>query len=465
MKNSELNLKELLLAVLHRWKLIFVCMLLFAVLVAAATTYQQERRKSELQERYENELETYTVSLTAKQTAIRQNTEIIETTTRLIEESMLMAVDPYQKQTASMTLGIEVDVESLQLDVSGDKAASLVDYGNGTITRLASRYLIFANNVNLAELFKDILVGEHAERYLREVVIISRFMDDASKNPEGLSTTDIFTISVIDTPDLDAKAAVHLLYEYLLGKKPVLESTVSAHDLTVIDESYISTVDTALAAFQFAQHDKLAQASAQIILLRSEIDEMSANRPKQPLLWPNAVRNGVIGLVLGLVVGLMLAFFIYLTRYTLQYALQPKEKLGVAYLGGVAPAGGFFITNLKNRIAGDHLLKNEKEAIEVAGANIRLLAGDHQHILLTGQLPEADLSRAADELSEALKDTGLRVSSGANLGNDARTVSLFSQADAVILVERLQKSSIKQMQSDMELVKQNGKKLLGYLVY
>lgn len=460
MKNIELNPKELLIALLHHWKMILVLGLVFMLLVGGYSYYQQSKGIGELQNRYESEMAAYRDAITAKQSAIEQNTAIAEAANKFNEESLLMAVDPFNKKTAGMAISIEIAPTTTQLQFSGGSSVSLVNSRNDELVKLVNRYLVLAKNANLNELFKDIMVGTHPENYLREIVKVGRFKEDAT----GPVASDILTLSVIETPYLDASKALEKLRIYLEENKPALEQAIAEHELTIMDEGLVSAVDNELASFQAQERDRVANASSQVTTLQKEIAEIKVNRPTAPSLWAFAIRNGIFGLLLGLILGCVIAIARYLSTFTLQYALQAQDQLDISFLGGAAPRKGAFLTGLKNRLAGQHVLRPEAEALQVAGANIQALAGEHQKILLSGQLGDEELARVAAAISAQAGSKDLQLLSGSDLGNKARTVDLFSQADAIVLVEGLQRSRLNRMLRDRERIAQAGKTLLGYIL-
>lgn len=460
MKNIELNPKELLIALLHHWKMILALGLVFALALGGYSYYQQSKGIGELQQRYESEMAAYRNTIAAKQDGIAQNTAIAEAAAKFNEESLLMAVDPFNKKTAGMAISVEVAPTTTQLNFSGGSSVSLANSNTEQVVNLVNRYLVLAKNANLNELFKDILVGKHPENYLREIVNVGRFKEDSA----GLVANDILTLSVIDTPYLDAAKALEKLLNYLQDNKPMLQQTIAAHELTVMNEGLVTSVDNGLAGIQAEQRGRVVTASAQITTLQKEIDKMKDNRPKAPSLVTFTIRNVIFGLLLGLLLGIVLAAVRYLSTFTLQYALQAQDQLDIGFLGGVEPRRRHFLTGLKNKLAADRVLKPEAEALQVAGTNIGLLAGGHRSILLTGQLDEDELAKAAAAIAAQTGKEGLRLVSGADLGNNARTAQLFSQADAVVLVERLQHSRLKQLLRDKEWIEQSKKPLLGYVI-
>ncbi len=460
MRQIELTPKELLIAVLNRWKLMVVLGLVLAILVGGYSYLTQSRGIGELQENYEAELASYHANLAAKQSGIEQNTAIANAAEKYNDNSLLMTVDPYNKQVATLTFSVSVKPDSFNLDLANQRTLGFVDLGRVQATQLVSRYLILANSAKLSELFAGLVPEMPEDTYLREMVSVTRYaQEDKLEGDEGL-----VTISVIGGKDLDAKLAAHKMYEFLQSKQDMLEETIAPHTLTLLDDTLLVSVDNELAAKQAEQRSLHATAVSQITALRNEIEELHDKKPVEPSLWKYVLKNAIFAFVLGFIIGLVLAAFMYLAKYPLQYALQVQDQLNVPFLGGVKPKKGYLLTAWKNRLAGDDLLQDEQAAMAVVAANLEDLVKPGSTILLSGALDAAQVSAAAKRLNDELKGKDITVIPGESLGSSAQTVRALQTADGVVLLEKLNVSRLKRVLSDKERLALNDKPLLGYML-
>lgn len=452
MHNLELTSKEIMISILHRWKIVLSIAVVTALAIAGVSYYTRSNKLEKLSVNYENEIYAFNENISAKQTSIAFLGEVQKAAGIYNERSLLMQVDPYNKQVAHLIFNVEVDPNTFFLDASDQRALGFIDLGATQVRGIVSRYNVLGNSAKLNELLKPVMKIDYDETYLREVVSI--------QPGEG-----IVTISVIGSDLLDAKLAVDAIYTYLEGKKPLVSSLVNEHNITIVDQGVNSFIDTQLADMQHKQRALASDTVGQIASLYKEIEELERNRPIAPTLWPHVLQNLVLGLILGLVLGLVLVVLMHLARMPVQFASQVQNQLGVRFLGGVKPnRKGLFVTRLKNRIAGEQLLADEPEGFRLAGANIAQLAGGHRRVLVTGTLPEQDIARAAQQLSLQLEGMDVTLVPSAGVTQSADAVNSLGQSDAVVFVERLQQSRLRDVLMEKERVELAGKPVLGYVL-
>lgn len=461
MRNVELTLKEIFISVLHRWKLVLLIALVCAAAVGGYNYSTLSAGLGELQDAYETQQAAYTENLAAKRSSIAHFKDIVNAARMYSDNSLLMKVDPYNKRVASLTLSVEVDPDSITLDLSDQKTLGLIDLRDSLVSNLISRYLIIAGNARLSEVWGGVIPEGIGETYLREVVSVDRYVDkDLLPGGEG-----ILTISVTGVDGLDEEVAVDKIYQYLLEKKPLLESTIHAHTLTVLDQSKLTSVDTQLADVQAAQRNLVADTSNKIEVIYQEIETLNNERPSAPSLTSNMVKSAILGFLLGFVLGVVLAVLLYLAKMPVQFASQIQSQLGVRFLGGIKPKKkGFCVTRLKNRLAGEQLLQDEPDGFRLAGANVAQLAGEHRRVLVTGTLPEQDITRAAQRLSAQLEGRDVTLIPSAGVNQSADAVNGLAESDAVVFVERLQQSRLRDVLMEKERVELADKPVLGYVL-
>ncbi len=460
MRHIELTPREVLIAILRRWKMVVLLGLTLAILVGGYSYLTQSQGMGELQETYQAQLASYHANLAAKQSGIEQNTAIADAAEKYNSNSLLMTVDPYNKVVANLTFSVSVKPDSFNLDLANQRTLGFVDLGRVQATQLVSRYLILANSANLGELFSGLLPQMPEDTYLREMVFVSRYAQEAKlEGDEGL-----VTIQVTGTKDFDAGLAAHKMYEFLQGKQPLLEETITPHTLTLLEDATITSVDNELATKQAEQRSIHATAVSQITTLRNEIEELHDKKPSEPSLWKYVLKNALFAFVLGLIIGLVIAVFLYLSKFPLQYALQVQDQLKVPFLGGVKPKKGYLLTGYKNKLAGDGLLLEEKEALNVVAANLGELVKPGSSILLSGGLTARENAEVAKKLNEQLSDKNITVLPGDSLGSSAQTVRALAETQGVVLLERLDDSRLKRVLSDKERLELMDKPLLGYML-
>ncbi|MDI9521028.1 MAG: hypothetical protein QM308_07765 [Bacillota bacterium] len=458
MRQIELTPKELLIALLNRWKMMVALGLVLALLIGGFSYFSQSGAISKLTGNYNSELASHNADLAAKQSEIEAKTAIADAAEKYNSNSLLMTVDPSNKQVATLTFSVSVKPDYFNLELRNQRTLGVVDVGRSQITQLVSRYLILFESADLGELFSDLLPNKIEDAYLREMVSAKRYaQQERLEGDEGL-----ITISVIGTKDLDPQLAAKKVFDFLKSQQSLLEGLIAPHTLTVLDDSLLQVADSDLAAKQAEKRSLYTTTMSQISGLKKEYDKLSADKPS---LFKHAFKNAVFAFVLGFIIGLVVAAFSYLAKFPLQYALQVQEQLSIPFLGGVKPKKGYLLTALKNRLAGDNLLQNEKEAISVVAANLEGLLEPGSSVLLTGAMDLKIIEEVAKKLNAELKDKNITVVPGGHLGCSAQTVRDLSNVDGAVLLERLNVSKLRRVLSDKERLALMNKRLLGYMLY
>ena len=469
MRSVELTFKEFLIAVLHRWKAILALAAIIAIIAGVFSYYSYLQGGDILQETYETAQNAYEQNLASKNNMIRYQTEIGNAAKEYIDKSLLMQIDPYNKQVASLYISVEVDPETLYLDLSS-QTLGLIDLRESVVKSIAERYLILANSAMLSEVLGSLLPSANDEMYLREIIQVSHYQ--SVPNPQGAvatavspGATGIITITAIGSKNLDARAAANAMYAYLTDKKPLITESVAEHTLRILDENTVVSADPVLAETQSTRRGLVADSTNQVTKLLKEIEELNANKPAAPSLTFAIIRSFALGFLLGLVIGLALSILLHLAQFPLRFTLQVQEQLGLRFLGGVRPSRmGILFTRWKQTLTGETQLKNEAEAMALISANLEEAASGARRILVTGTLPEQTLRELSEKLSKEIKTEGIALIPSSDIRTNAEAVRDLAGADAVILVERLQTSRLKATLEEKERVGLAGKPILGYVL-
>jgi hypothetical protein len=103
--------------------------------------------------------------------------------------------------------------------------------------------------------------------------------------------------------------------------------------------------------------------------------------------------------------------------------------------------------------------------MKIIAANLKEAIGSHRSILLTGTLPESLIREFAEKLSGAFQHPDVTLTPAADINASAESIVKLSQADAVILVERLHASGLRKVYQEKERLRLAGRDILGYALY
>ena len=454
MRNIELTFKEFLIAVLCQWKAILAVGAVVALLAGAYGYYAFIQAEGPVQEAYSSALTAHEDTLASKINQIRHQMEIREAAKDYVNKSLLMQIDPYNKQVATLYISVEVEPETQYLDLSSQAPLGIIDLRESMAKNIVGRYLILAKNARFSDVLGEQQAAQFGDTYLHEIVQV------ASTETDG-----VFTITAFGTDSFDAKAAANAMFTYLTEKKPLVTESVTMHALRILDESTIVITDQELAGTQTTQRSKVSDASNKIETLFKDVNKLRANKPSAPSLTSTVIRNVTLGFMLSLVLGIALVSLLHLTKFPLRYTRQIQEQLGLLFLGGVKHGRrGILFTRWNQTLTGENLLKGEAEALALIAANLEEAASSARRVLVTGTLPEQTLRDFSEKLAKELKTEGLTLIPSPYIDQNAQTVRNLAGADAVILVERLHTSRLKTALEEKERIEMAGKPVLGYVL-
>ena len=153
--------------------------------------------------------------------------------------------------------------------------------------------------------------------------------------------------------------------------------------------------------------------------------------------------------------------FVYLLRPSIQTPEQIQKLTGIPYLGGLRARKRW---TLVDKLAGRMRLVSGKEAPAILAANLRDVADKDAHLLLTGSVAEETVRAFAENIGQAPGGRELRLSGSGDLNDSLAALDLLHEADAVVLVERIDRSTVKQVAYEKDRVDMAGKKILGYFL-
>lgn len=426
MKNRvEISMREIFIFSLKRWWIVLLSMVVIGSLFTVISLRKQKETVHSIQTEYDKTMAEYREKEEKNSELLSEATKQRDDLAEYMNNSVLMRVLPQKVKQSTVNVSILREpwnyVELITIGEHYNAYAKDTDY-----------HAIFSNNN------KDNL----GNRYLSEMVDVTR------------GQTDLMTITVKGRDDDDTESLAKLTYEYLLNKREqIIKDTGFDHELKVISSATKVSPDTATLNLQYVVNQNLAALEAKVNALITE-------KPSVPVYPEYSLYKTILtGILLGVVTGAVFILFLYVIIFSVQYIYQPQNQLGLRFLGNMRPKN-----NKNNLVDGQTRLQDEKEALEFTMANINDVLTDRKSILLTGTIPQAKIEQFARGLNDKYKECHLSVSFGSNVLDSANTVSLLSRADAVIIVESVNRSRIRQINLQKERIEQSAKPILGYVI-
>lgn len=424
-KKVEISIREIVIFSLSKWWIILLSIILVGGVYIWSSQRTHEASVKSIMRTYEKSVAEYELNEAKNKKLLDETIKKRDDLAEYMNSSVLMRVLPQQVKQAILNVGVIGD------ELIYAEQRTIVDH-----------YLAFAQEADLSALFGDKNSAKISNRYLNEMVSLSR------------GQSNLFSISVKGDKDTDTEYLARALYDYLLSRKvEVIQNTGLDHTLKLISFSNEFIVDAAIRSQQTVDQRNLEGFENRLAGLR-------ASEPVPPTLPNNNLaKNAIIGLLLGAVIGAFLCLLLYICVFTLQYVFQLQEQLKIRFLGNVRAA--------KKRsliVDGNTKRQNIEQAYDFTVANLDEAIDNHKRILITGTADANDMAHFTQKIEHIYSQRGITITHGGNILQNAATIRLLSEADAVVIVESLQHSKVRQINALKERLKESGRPVLGYVI-
>lgn len=458
---QEIDLKELMFAVFHKWRPILICAVLLAVLLGGYKAVSSFRGQSdaeavrEARENYEREMEVYDRNVETCEREIDNLTRDIASQQEYVESSILMNMSPYDVWEAKADFFVKTDYEIMPDMV----------YQNVDLTRTvlqAYRSALTDGNL-LEEVAKKSQVDS---RYLQELITITTGQDETTSQDKK---NNLLTIQVRHNEEAKAQELLDSIVGGIDQYQKQIRSSIGNHTITMVGTSTTSMVDLGLADQQSRERERLERLKAGLDTREKELDALA--EPAQVVTSTNAavksgMKYGLIGGVLGAFAVIFFVCVAFVMSDRVYSAKELKYRFKVKILGTLpGPEAGKAgrIDAWLNRLEGRAGDKDEDHEYGLIAANIRNYMDGSQALLVTGGAAGERVSRVAAELSSRL--SGIKVIAGGNLLHDAECLKKLPQCDGIVLVEECRKSLYSEVELELEKAYDLQKKVAGCVVF
>jgi len=444
---QEIDLKDLMFAVLHKWRPILLVAVILAVLLGgykAASAYKHQNNADvikETEEKYQEDLKVYEKNMETCEREIENLLTDIENQQKYMEESILMNMSAYDVWEADTELFVKTNYV-----IMPDMVYQNIDYTN-TILRAYKSAL--TNTEFLEDIAKKVGIET---RYLKELVDIS-------------AEDNLITIKVRHNEEKAAKALMSDILSGVDASQAKIEKSIGEHSVSTVNSSIGSMVDLDLANTQKNERDRLIQLNDSLETKQKELEELE--EPKKAATSANAaISSGVKYAVLGGVLGAFMVIFFVCVAFLMSDKLYSEKELRNRYrmkILGTLPAGqkakgiDAWLNRLEGRICGE-----EESEYSLIAANIRNYAEGAKSVLVTGTVEEEWLRKVADRLGAELRD--VEVNFGGNMFQNVETLKMLPEVDGVILVEQCRSSVYGKIELEIEKVLDLQKEVVGCVV-
>lgn len=318
------DLRDFIVTILRKWRMIIAFSLVFCILgglykvIPGIKALKNSQQMQEDKQAYEVSVKAYKQHKENLEKDILQINQDIERSELYNQNSILMQINPYQKNVAAMSLYVSTDYEIMpgMTYQNPDRTAQIV--------------LAYMNSVNTGELYNYVLnnLNEKVElRYLKEVLTVN------ADTQNGM----IF-VEVVGRDKARCSRVFELVKENFAQNKELIKTKVAQHDMELLNESYYTTVDLQLEEKQQGNRDKVNLLNQ---TLNTKTDELkNIKEPKSSVISKGTViKSSIKFMILGVIGGagfaVLLVFFIDVMDARVRNAKDLRQKFGIKVLGTI----------------------------------------------------------------------------------------------------------------------------------
>lgn len=435
MKKIEVSMTDMFIAVLRRWWIILISIVLVVGLV-----YVLQQTNNGDNSAYQKELADYEV-------ALKNYNDRIASYDRDIGDAKYMAA-PYQRIRLQ---ALQYIWESPLLQVNPFDAN--MDYLTISITsespyesQFNADYLIdIVEKMSLQDVLGNSYPEGVQEKHMKEIIRTKRINDN-------MVSVQCYNIG---NEAIDSKQVVEKIFLFLQKRT---EEELSSIKLQEIDAGIANAVDLDLENYRIERVNNISKYDQEYLKVAIKIEQLEEakylyaanNRPSEPVLIGGGQRNIILSAAFGAVITVLGIIIYYVMRIPVLTSNQIRRQLGIKWLGNIKSG------RINNQ--------SKDECYQLVVQNIKETDKNLRGILLIGSgVPQADIEKITNSLNGVSEPDDLSFSSGTDLFESAETVKMLNTVDGVIVVAKRDKSTIRLINQQYERILESPAKVVGYV--
>lgn len=495
MEEMTISVKDLLLRILLKWRMILVWMLIGAVVldgvgfVRSARAARQAREAVTTPEEDEEQM-LLAVSEAEEKLSAREAAEV-----KTAVGTYLSYQKEYQNALAYNTNSIRMQLDpnsvptmTVQYYIDNHyQAVYPVIEARDTTSDIITSFSSKVTNTTVCEQIVEELQWDIDSAYVQELITASQFADD------------ILTISVMGQDQDVCEKMMAIIQQVVESETAGLKALYGDFDIAVLHKQYYEGASSMLLTAQQTQVSGLNniktamnnvvsnmtedQKAYYAALLDKETAGEAADEGEQedeaeaaPSATPQANVISLKYILLGAFVGVFLACCWIAFRYLIAGALRVKDDLeevfGTPLLGSltVSDVGNRFLGQIDRFIvalfAGGRPKFSEEERIEMICAGIRIAAqkADMQSVYVTSACHDEKSEQIRELLCDKLQGEVKTIGQGKSVVYDPESLERMVSSDGVVLVEMVDGSLYADMLKELELCKMYKIPVIGSVV-
>lgn len=454
-ESQEIDLIQMMFAILRRWRLILVWTVAMGILfgvakfgLGALILFDEEETQQKITE-YKNLVEFNKQAKSASRQRMNTLSKSIDEEQDYVSSALYMKIDPYDVNVAKTQYYVKTDYTIMpgMTYQNVDRTEAVVDM-----------YVTLLRNEDFLQGLCDSLGVEL--RYLQDLIGVS--------NGGG----GILDIEVIAPTPEQAMQIMDYLVAGIDSNKKIIKASVDDYSISLISSSQYKIYSEEILARQQERKDNLAELMKDYAEEQKNYQEFAKEIIEEPEVTPislikGSIKMGIIGAVLGvLLVGGYVAV-LYAVGNRLYSARELEQRYGIN-ITGVVTQGikknlnglDWWIRNCEERPA--QIGIEDASAYQMTAAYVCNEIRKNAKILVVGQAMEECISKVSEMLGNELSE--YTFINGGSLLNNSKGLTECVSCDAVVLVEQEKTTRYSDVKKEMEIINRYNKKVVGCIV-
>lgn len=502
MREREINLIDLVVEIMLRWRVIIIWMLVGGILMGGlsyARSYhiakEQEARRAELEQEFQEKEEQQEFSqqeYLREQLTLQQENNIdtvlnyekyVAGVQAYIDNSVLMQIDAQKAPRIELTFLVKAS--------DAEESASIEKVYEDTVSNGFIQWLVESGQSDLDS------------TALRELVSLSR------SSRSLIMGSDSFSVSIIHLTEEQCTWLAEQVIDYMDFRQRQLQELMGPHTIEVVNQSFAYVTDTSLMGSQKNIRHEVETFTVSLVQYKTSFSDeewryynfvttgkaMGAPKEYRSDSKEDATENleddafGILETIIVtppsvrvkyVIVGMILFVFMYMFYVFMKYILNNrlranddmKEIYGIPQLAiissnlNVKKPFDFvdcWIQKLRNR---NKRVFSEDEAIGLAAVAVKMQAKKEEldNVYFIGCDIKEKSMKVAEQIQDALKEENILMTVLNNVLYNQETMEQLQGAKGVFLLEKVGETLYDEIFKELELLQRQGIKILGAIV-
>lgn len=479
-QEKEISLSELLWKVVKSWRFIICLAAVFCVLMTGYKYISDKRNIANVNKEKSQSVKELQKDLTGEEKkaldqAVRVSQQL-EQQRNYLEKSLLMQINPYQKNVATLQFYVDTDYK---IDLS-----SIIE--SDYATELVRSYVAYIENGGLGKAVQEVMKWNIESAYFNELITLGGRIsnsNDATNATNGVGAT--FTIYVTAEDAEKCSQLAEAVKSEIEDYKNTLAGKIGKHDLILVD-SYMSVVkDSSLVSQQDNLKNSINSLQSQLTDLQTNMTEIQIEilDKKENIQFEKDDEEKDISagiskkyLLLGFLLGGFLGCAWVAMRYIFDKYIKSSEELqnlyGMRIFGEVSQKTGEekrafgFVDKWIDSLQRKEIWSKE-EQLELICTNLKVTCEKNaaKKILLTSSFHQDEKDKSLiSEIGDFLRKSDVEVVYAENMIRNAKTFEIMAEIGRVVLIEKVGTTEYAALEKELQLCKEQKAEILGSII-